>query len=64
MFPVADARQQEAQIRQEAGVEVQYFYYPAGHAFHNDENLAGNYDPEQARIAWGRAVAFLKEHAS
>lgn len=62
MFPVEDARKQEQQIRDEAGVEVEYFYYDAGHAFHNDENLAGNYDPEQAKVAWGRAVAFLKEN--
>ncbi len=61
MFPVASAREQEAQIRQETGAEVEYFYYPAGHAFHNDQNLAGNYDPEQAKLAWGRAVSFLKE---
>lgn len=64
MFPVADARIQEQQIRDEAGVEVEYFYYPAKHAFHNDQNLAGNYDPEQAKLAWGRAVQFLKDHAS
>lgn len=61
MFPVDQAQAQEQQIRDEAGVPVEYFYYDAGHAFHNDENPAGNYDPECARLAWGRAVAFLKE---
>jgi carboxymethylenebutenolidase len=59
-FPVEDARAQEEQIRAESGAEVEYFYYPAGHAFHNDENLVGTYDKEQADLAWGRAVAFLK----
>ena len=39
---------------------MEYFFYPAGHAFHNDENLLGTYDEEQADLAWGRAVEFLK----
>lgn len=61
MYPVSDARDQEDQIRKESGAEVEYFYYPAGHAFHNDENLLGTYDAEQAKIAWGRAVEFLRD---
>jgi carboxymethylenebutenolidase len=61
MYPVDDAKALEQQIRDEAGVPVEFFYYPAGHAFHNDENLMGTYDEEQAKLAWGRAVAFLKE---
>jgi carboxymethylenebutenolidase len=65
MYPVADARDQEEQIRKESGAaEVEYFYYPAGHAFHNDENLLGTYDADQAKLAWERAVAFLKDRAS
>lgn len=36
--------------------------YEAGHAFLNDENLLGTYDPEAAALAWSRAVAFLHEH--
>ena len=36
--------------------------YPAGHAFLNDENLIGTYDPQAAAQAWSRAVAFLTEH--
>jgi len=36
--------------------------YPAGHAFLNDENLIGTYDPQCAALAWSRAVAFLTEH--
>jgi carboxymethylenebutenolidase len=60
-YPVAEARKQEQQIRRESGAEVEYFYYDAGHAFHNDENPAGNYKPEAAKLAWERAVAFLKD---
>jgi carboxymethylenebutenolidase len=61
MYPVAEAKKLEQQIRDEAGVPVEFFYYDAGHAFHNDENLMGTYDEEKAKLAWGRAVAFLKE---
>jgi carboxymethylenebutenolidase len=61
-FPVADARAQEVQLRNESGAPVEYCYYDAGHAFHNDENLIGTYDAAAAALAWGRAVAFLKEH--
>jgi carboxymethylenebutenolidase len=60
MFPVEEARKQEQQIRDESGAPVEFFYYDAGHAFHNDENLMGTYDPDAARAAWERAVAFLK----
>jgi carboxymethylenebutenolidase len=63
-FPVDQARAQADQIRNESGTEVEYFYYPAGHAFHNDENLLGTHDAEQAKIAWERAVGFLKEKAA
>jgi carboxymethylenebutenolidase len=58
--PADAAREQADQIRTESGAEVEYFFYPAGHAFHNDENLLGTYDKEQADLAWDRAVAFLK----
>jgi carboxymethylenebutenolidase len=62
MYPVEKAREQADQIREDSGAEVEYFYYPAGHAFHNDENLLGTYDAEQAKIAWDRSIEFLKEH--
>jgi carboxymethylenebutenolidase len=58
-YPVDDARRQEEQIRTEAGVPVEFFYYDAGHAFHNDDNLLGTYDEKNAGIAWLRAVEFL-----
>jgi carboxymethylenebutenolidase len=60
MYPVESAQAMEQQIRDESGASVEFFYYPAGHAFHNDENLIGTYDEEQAKLAWSRAVAFLK----
>jgi carboxymethylenebutenolidase len=62
--PADDARDQAEKIRTESGAEVEFFFYPAGHAFHNDENLLGTYDEEQAKIAWARSVAFLKAHVS
>jgi carboxymethylenebutenolidase len=61
-YPVEKARAQEEQIRRESGADVEYYYYDAPHAFHNDENPAGNYRPEQAKLAWSRAVGFLREH--
>jgi carboxymethylenebutenolidase len=60
MYPVDQARAQEAQIRAEAGAPVEFYYYDAGHAFHNDENLIGTHDSASAKLAWDRAVAFLK----
>lgn len=64
MYPAASARALEQQIREESGAEVEFFYYPAGHAFHNDENLIGTYDPESAALAWERSVRFLKDRLS
>ncbi|MBV9923023.1 MAG: dienelactone hydrolase family protein [Pseudonocardia sp.] len=58
------ARGLAERIRSESGVEPELFFYPAGHAFFNDENLLGTYDEEQADLAWQRAVAFLRDHVS
>jgi carboxymethylenebutenolidase len=63
-YPADDARAQADQIRSASGAEVEYFFYPAGHAFHNDENHMGTYDETQAGIAWERAVIFLRSHLS
>jgi carboxymethylenebutenolidase len=64
MYPASGARELEQQIREESGADVEFFYYPAGHAFHNEENLLGTYDADSAKQAWQRTVAFLKERLS
>lgn len=62
MYPEEEARAQEKQIREESGADVEFFYYDAGHAFHNDENLIGTYDAEKAKLAWDRSVDFLRKN--
>ncbi|MFI6158223.1 dienelactone hydrolase family protein [Kitasatospora sp. NPDC051170] len=59
-MPVVD----EAAIRigEATDVRPEFHFYPAGHAFMNDENLIGTYDPLQARIAWRRTLTFLSGH--
>ena len=64
MYPVEQAKEQEAKIKKESKGSVEFFYYPAGHAFLNDKNPMGTYDAEQAKLAWGRTVEFLKSHLS
>ncbi|MEN3337835.1 MAG: carboxymethylenebutenolidase [Acidobacteriota bacterium] len=59
-YPVEQARAQEQQIRDESQGTVEFFYYPAGHAFHNEKDQLGTYDKQHADLAWERAVAFLK----
>jgi carboxymethylenebutenolidase len=51
-------------IEAESGVKPEFHFYPAGHAFFNDENHLGTYDPGQARIAWNRTLEFLRAHLS
>jgi carboxymethylenebutenolidase len=60
MYPVAEARKQEQQIREESQGSVEFFYYPAGHAFHNDKDKLGTYDKASAELAWNRALEFLR----
>jgi carboxymethylenebutenolidase len=59
-YPVEQARAQEQQIREESRGSVEFFYYPAGHAFHNEKDQLGTYNKEYADLAWERAIAFLK----
>ncbi len=59
-YPADQARAQEQQIRDESGADVEFFYYPAAHAFHNDRDTLGTYDEESARLAWSRTVDFLR----
>jgi carboxymethylenebutenolidase len=61
-YPVDQARAQEARMRGETQSTVEFFYYPAGHAFHNDKDRLGTYDAQSARLAWTRAVEFLRAH--
>ncbi len=60
-YPPEKARALQEQIRRESGAEVELFFYDAGHAFVNDKNPAGNYNPEAAALAWGRMVAFFRD---
>ena len=60
--PVAEADVLAESIRSGTGREPEIHRYPAGHAFVNDANLLGTHDADQAKLAWERAVAFLKEH--
>ena len=55
-------RELAATIEQQSGQQPDFRFYPAGHAFFNDENLLGTYDKEQADLAWQRAVAFLRQN--
>jgi carboxymethylenebutenolidase len=59
-YPADDARAQEAQIREESGGQVEFHFYDAGHAFHNDTNKLGTYSETDARTAWSRTVDFLR----
>jgi hypothetical protein len=49
-------------VRAQAGVPVEVHFYDAGHAFFNDQNHLGTYNPELARLAWNRTVDFLRSH--
>jgi carboxymethylenebutenolidase len=60
--PPDKARQIAEKIRTQAGVPVETYFYNAGHAFFNDENLLGTYDAEQAALAWSRTLSFLRSH--
>ena len=51
-----------ATIERQSGRAPDFRFYPAGHAFFNDENLIGTYDPEQAAKAWDATLGFLRAH--
>ncbi|MEV7749775.1 dienelactone hydrolase family protein [Streptomyces griseofuscus] len=59
--PPERAQDLARQIRGQSGAPVELQFYPAGHAFHNDENLLGTYDETQAQLAWKRTLTFLTE---
>jgi len=60
-YPADDARAQAEQIRAESGAQVEFHFYDAGHAFHNDTNALGTYSPDDAALAWSRTVDFLRD---
>ena len=60
-YPADDAKAQAEQIRKESGAPVDFHFYDAGHAFHNDTNKLGTYSPDDARLAWTRTVDFLRD---
>lgn len=55
-------RELAARIEQQSGVTPDFRFYPAGHAFFNDENLLGTHAPEQAAKAWDATLEFLHKH--
>ncbi|WP_377272615.1 dienelactone hydrolase family protein [Peterkaempfera sp. SMS 1(5)a] len=57
---MAEVDEAAARIEAASGRKPEIHFYPAGHAFMNDENLLGTHDPEQAGIAWRRTLAFLR----
>ena len=61
MIPLDAVDRLADRLRDEAGVEPEIHIYPAHHAFLNDAN-PDTHDPDSARLAWGRTVAFLREH--
>jgi carboxymethylenebutenolidase len=58
---VEDARALEREMR-EAGVQVEFEFYEAGHAFFNDTNRLGTYDPEAAQRSWQRTLDVLRKN--
>ncbi|HEY2225450.1 dienelactone hydrolase family protein [Actinomycetospora sp.] len=60
MAPPDAVTQLADRIEAESGRRPDFRIYPAGHAFFNDENHMGTYDPEQATIAWNETLNFLR----
>ena len=57
-----DVHELAATIERQTGRRPDFRFYPAGHAFFNDQNLIGTYDPEQAAQAWEATIDFLRAH--
>ena len=61
---VEDAKALEAEMRA-AGVDAHFdFYEGAGHAFFNDTNRLGTYDPEAAELSWRRTIEFFRKNVA
>jgi carboxymethylenebutenolidase len=61
MQSIDQVRELAATIERQSGRKPDFRFYPAGHAFFNDQNLLGTYDPDQAAKAWDATVRFLRE---
>ncbi|MER8187806.1 dienelactone hydrolase family protein [Kitasatospora sp. NPDC094015] len=61
-YPPAAVDEAAIRIGEATDRRPEIHFYPAGHAFMNDENPGGAYDPLQARIAWQRTLSFLWGH--
>ncbi|MEU1421880.1 alpha/beta fold hydrolase [Kitasatospora sp. NPDC005751] len=61
-IPMAAVDEAAIRIGEATDVRPEIHFYPAGHAFMNDENRPGSYDPLQARTAWRRTLSFLRGH--
>jgi carboxymethylenebutenolidase len=60
--PVEAAEELLEELRA-AGVEAEFVFHDgSGHAFFNDTNRLGTYDPDAAERAWERTVEFLREN--
>lgn len=58
-FAPEKARALEVKLR-EGKVPFESYWYKAGHAFFNENGQ--NYNPEFAKLAWERTIAFLGKH--
>jgi carboxymethylenebutenolidase len=58
---VVDDLRAELEAKTAGSVDIRS-YEGVGHAFFNDENLLGTYDPQLASQTWQDTVAFLRQH--
>ncbi|MFD5559751.1 dienelactone hydrolase family protein [Kitasatospora griseola] len=61
-LPAAVVDEAAIRIGEATGRRPEIHFYPAGHAFMNDEKTPSSYDPLQAAIAWRRTLTFLWAH--
>ncbi|MGF1431916.1 dienelactone hydrolase family protein [Kitasatospora sp. LaBMicrA B282] len=61
-LPVETVDEAAIRIGEATDRRPEIHFYPAGHAFVNDENPQGHYDALQAGIAWRRTLSFLRGH--
>lgn len=57
-----DAAQALERELRDAGADVTFHYYEGnGHAFFNDLDRLGTYDPQAAQLSWERTISFLRD---